>query len=56
MPDTRIGWTQQQIDDALPVIKAKRDAAYEAGKFDEAERHEGWMNRLLDARPHHRSR
>ena len=50
-----VGWSQADIDAALVVIKAKRDAALAAGHLDDAAHHEGWMNRLLDARPHHRT-
>ncbi|WP_375425967.1 hypothetical protein [uncultured Friedmanniella sp.] len=50
------GWTVADIDAALPIVKAKRDQARAAGHLDTAAQHQGWIDRLLDARPSHCAR
>lgn len=47
------GWTVADIDAALPIVKAKRDQARAAGQHEAAAGHQGWIDRLLDARPFH---
>ena len=56
MPTEQIvNWTCDDIDAAITVHRARHAAALERGDLAAAEHHEGWVNKLLDARPHHRS-
>jgi fermentation-respiration switch protein FrsA (DUF1100 family) len=51
---TLTAWTTADIDAALVVVRSRHTAALEQGDLVAAETHEGWMNRLLDARKYHR--
>ncbi len=46
-------WTVADIDAAIPIAQAKRDAATAKGDLEAAANHQSWIDRLLDARPHH---
>ncbi len=55
MTDRILRWTQEDIDAALPVVAAKLTEAVRKGDLTAAQEHRRWIDRLLDARPHHRA-
>ncbi len=54
MTDRVFGWSQQDIDAAIPVVTAKLNEAIRKGDLVAAAEHRRWIDRLLDARPYHR--